>query len=241
MANKAFTGLTAITGIIGTDIIAVTSDPGGTPLSRKITVANYAKTLVTPWLALPALTYVSATSATLVGDYTAFLTIGAKFKCTNVTVKYGYILSSTYSAGTGLTTLNLVTNTSYALASAAITSPYISYSTPPDFPTWLSWTPAISGMTVVGTPTYTGYFSATGRIVYGGMELQSTTTLAANGSSTYCPVPITGSTGSMFVVNWSNDYGADLYHSMLASNGNIFFPTWAASDRKFVASFFYRL
>lgn len=41
MADTKLTGLTAITALIGTDIIYTVDDPGGTPLSRKITIADF--------------------------------------------------------------------------------------------------------------------------------------------------------------------------------------------------------
>jgi hypothetical protein len=188
---------------------------------------------------LPA--YASATSVTFTGiDLTAHFTIGVK--CAwyqSAGWRYGYVLSSSF--GSGNTTLNFVANTSHSVANTDISTFKISYGNPPDFPGWLNWTPNISGMTVVGTPTYTGIFSINGKTVYGQMELQSTTSLAAAGSGTTCPVPVTGSTGNMFVVNWTNDFAVELAHSLLVANDKIFFITWTASARKFVASFFYNL
>ena len=43
MADEKVTQLTAITVLVGTDIIYVVSDPGGTPLSRKITKDDFSK------------------------------------------------------------------------------------------------------------------------------------------------------------------------------------------------------
>jgi len=43
MADQKLTALTAITVLVGTDIIYVVSDPGGSPLSRKITKADFMK------------------------------------------------------------------------------------------------------------------------------------------------------------------------------------------------------
>lgn len=40
MADAAITGLTAVTTALGTDLVELAVDPGGTPLSRKITIAN---------------------------------------------------------------------------------------------------------------------------------------------------------------------------------------------------------
>jgi hypothetical protein len=127
------------------------------------------------WLPLSACTYVSATSFTLEGDWTNFLKIGAKFKCTNSTLKYGYVLSSSYSSGTGLTTVNLVANASYALASAAISGAYISYANPPEFPV-ISYIPIITASGGV-PPTYADKetpFSISGRKVSIDLVLNNT-------------------------------------------------------------------
>lgn len=43
MADEKLTALTAITVLVGTDIMYVVSDPGGTPLSRKITKNDFSK------------------------------------------------------------------------------------------------------------------------------------------------------------------------------------------------------
>lgn len=88
-------------------------------------------------------TYVSATSFTLSGDFTAFFKIGVKVRLVNSGTRYGYCLSSSYTSG--LTTVNLVYNDSYSLVSAAITNIDISYGNPPDFPYWFAYTPAITG------------------------------------------------------------------------------------------------
>ena len=98
----------------------------------------------TSWTPITAAaTYVSASSFTLVGDHTAYLKLGTKVKLTNSTVKYGYVLSSSYSSPN--TTVNLVPNSSYSLASGTITGVNISYANPPDFPVWLNFTSTITG------------------------------------------------------------------------------------------------
>ena len=40
MANQKITDLAALTSAVGTDVIEIVSDPGGTPVSKKITVDN---------------------------------------------------------------------------------------------------------------------------------------------------------------------------------------------------------
>ncbi len=101
-------------------------------------------------------TYVNATSFTIPGNLTVFLAGFAKFRCANSGTKYGHILSSSYNAGTNLTTANLVPNSNFSLTSAAITNIDISYGNPPDFPKRFSWTPAFSGFSgaVSGTSAF---------------------------------------------------------------------------------------
>jgi hypothetical protein len=158
------------------------------------------------WLPLPACTYVSATSFTLEGDWTSFLKLGTKFRCTNTTLKYGYILSSSYSSGTGLTTVNLVANTSYALASAAITGAYISYANPPDHPVALDFS-GVSGWNPQGFASF-GWtpfarFSMIGRLVSFSCAVDGTSNSA---SLTFkLPVP----TGDMLLLQvYATDAGA---------------------------------
>ena len=114
--------------------------------------------------------YVSATSFTLAGDFTAYFKIGVKVRLTNTTVKYGYILSSSYSAPN--TTVNLVANDSYSLANAAITNVSISYASPPDFPPYLSWTPTITPSSgAFTTVSGTLHFYMTGPMLFWNMSI----------------------------------------------------------------------
>ncbi|MHB0922614.1 MAG: hypothetical protein ACYC3H_01440 [Bellilinea sp.] len=113
------------------------------------------------WLPIPGtVTYVSATSFTISGDLTAIFKLGVKVKLVNSTTKYGYVLSSSYSAPN--TTVNLVPNASYSLAAGTITDLKVSYTNPPDFPSALTWTPTFTGFSV--DPVMICRFSITDRI-----------------------------------------------------------------------------
>lgn len=48
MADQKITQLTEVTDIIDTDILAVVDDPGGTPVTKKVTVANAFKSRFVP-------------------------------------------------------------------------------------------------------------------------------------------------------------------------------------------------
>ncbi len=91
-------------------------------------------------------TYASASSFTVSGDQTAVFQVDTKLKLTQTTVKYFAVSSSSYSAGTGLTTVNVIGGGTYTLASAAITSPYYSYAYKPQ-----GWSQAIGSLTAVYT------------------------------------------------------------------------------------------
>jgi hypothetical protein len=149
------------------------------------------------WIALPTCTYVSATSFTLAGDWTSFLKLGAKFKCTNTTLKYGYILSSSYSSGTGLTTCNLVANADFALASAAISGASISYSNPPDFPQWFSYSPVITGYST--PPPVSRYrFCITGKTAHVVMREGDGGLGTSNNVQTTYSLPVVSTHGNMY-------------------------------------------
>jgi hypothetical protein len=158
------------------------------------------------WQPLPTCTYVSATSFTLSGDWTSYLKLGARFKCTNSTLKFGYIFSSTYSSGTGLTTVNLISNTSYSLANAAISGANVSYGNPPDFQDWLTYTPtwSTSGtQPTLGDGTIDGIFTIVGKIAkVAGVLILGASTNPGTGFW-YLTVPVTaGSNYSMFIGAW---------------------------------------
>lgn len=63
MADLKITGLTAATTLADTDLLTAVIDPGGTPLNRKITIANVKTVLfASPTLVTPTLGVASATS-----------------------------------------------------------------------------------------------------------------------------------------------------------------------------------
>ena len=167
----------------------VVEDPANataTPAASKIPIADasgkldgWISVLLDGWLDLGLTgTYVGATSFTMSGDYTAYFKPYAKFKCVNSTTKFGYVLSSSYAAPN--TTVNLVPNTSYSLANAAITDIKISYASPPDFPNLLAYTPTLSARSGSFTnATVSGNFSITDRKCH----VEITITIVTNGTA----------------------------------------------------------
>lgn len=87
--------------------------------------------------------------------------------------EYGVVYSSSYSAPN--TTVTLITNSDYAMASATITDTYISYSENPEgFPHWFAyaseWT-ATGSNPSIGNGSYTAYWSAVGRTIFVKVEM----------------------------------------------------------------------
>lgn len=81
MANKKITELTATTTVADTDLAPVVTDPGGTPTTKKITVANLKATL----FASPAFTGTATAAAlTASGTVTANLFSGSGASLTSI-------------------------------------------------------------------------------------------------------------------------------------------------------------
>lgn len=112
-------------------------------------------------------TYASASTFTVSGDVTSIFQKGRKLKLTQTTVKYFYVVSSSYSAPN--TTVTITGGSDYTLVSAAITNNYYSYATTPaGFPDWFAYTVAWTG--AGGNPaivdgTLTGRFTMRGKTV----------------------------------------------------------------------------
>lgn len=129
-------------------------------------------------------TYASATSFTVSGDRTTVFRAGTKLKMTNSTVKYFFVSSSSYSAPN--TTVNLISNASYSLANAAITSNYWSYScNPQGFPVSMSLntiTYTTSGSAFTNAPTTSGaIFWCEGNVIFFQIKFVSNATSGGTG------------------------------------------------------------
>jgi hypothetical protein len=100
-----------------------------------------------------------------------------------------------------------------------------------------SWVPVPTGLTVVGTPTYTGKFKKSGNLIAYFMEIASTTSTAATVGSTHftLPIPCIGF-GSLSVVNnvVSTQYAGGVTYTTY-----VIVPTWAAcADILIMGSYF---
>ncbi len=110
-------------------------------------------------------TYVSASSFKLTGDWTTILVPGTKLKLTNITTKYIYVKSASFSSGETTLTTCSGPGFDYSLASGAISNVYFSYSgSPKDFPVWQAFPYAPTGFSSVPTSA-TSRFSCEGRTI----------------------------------------------------------------------------
>jgi len=170
----------------GTSDWGITLDTDGTLAGNSDTsvasqkaVRTYADTLtLTGWLPADGMTYASATTFTVSGDQTAKYSKGTKLKLTNSTVKYFYVVSSSYSSPN--TTVTVTGGGDYSLASAAITSPYYSYSeNPQGFPNYFSFTQTITAESgSVTTASGTIHFTMVGARVF----FKSSIAVSSNGT-----------------------------------------------------------
>lgn len=92
-------------------------------------------------------TYASASTFTVAGvDVTSSFPKGAKIRLTNSTLKYFYVVDSSFSTDT---TITVSGGTDYTLANTTISDPYISYADSPiGFPQWFNYTPTFSNVTL---------------------------------------------------------------------------------------------
>lgn len=139
MADLKITELTENTTPIGTDLIPIVDDPGGTPSTQKITLANLG--IIDGWIpASETWTYASASTITVPSGAVSKYKKGDKIKWTQTTVKYGTIVA------VADTLLTIQVNTDYTVANSAISANYYSHALSPiGFPGYFN----------IGTPTFT--------------------------------------------------------------------------------------
>lgn len=164
---------------------------------------------------LMTLTYASASTFTVTGDYRNLFTKGSKLWLTQTTSKYFYVTGSSYSAPNTTVTVNA--GTDYTLASAAITAPYISGEMSPyGFPQWFNYTPAWTGFggnPALGNGTRVGRFSITGGTVKADLTITmgSTTTYGSGEWSLGLPVAAAAAGTNYHGSAWALDSGTAYY------------------------------
>jgi hypothetical protein len=89
-----------------------------------------------------------------------------------------------------------------------------------------TWTPVPTGLTVVGTPTYTGTYTKVGRLVFATLRVQSTTSTASTATVTsFAGMPFSPS--SAIATCQATDTGATNLGTGLFT-GTVFPPSWSA-------------
>ncbi len=155
---------------------------------------------------------------TVIGNQTSMYRKGTKIRYADGgATEYGVVLSSSYDAGPGTTTVTLITNTDYGMAAATITDTYISYiENPEGFPHWFTWAVTWTNLTVGNGTVVSKWRTAPHQMFYEiSVTLGSTTTV---GDVSFAP-PVTSAmagtrppTGEivMFDTGTANYYGMAL-------------------------------
>lgn len=100
------------------------------------------------------------------------------------------------------------------------------------------WTPVPTGLTVVGTPAYTGTYTKIGRLVFGQLMVTSSTSTASTANTTSfagLPFPSSEPSTCQAVDNNINSFG-----NGEISSSTVFTPTWSARPFVYV-TFWYRI
>jgi hypothetical protein len=234
MADKKITELAAAGSVLATDILPIVIDPGGSPETKKVTLSTVRlllNSLDTGWIEDGgSWAYASAATATRAGASITLFPVGTKIRYKQGGgFKYGYV------TGVSGTTVTINGGSDYTLANAAITDVAYSYvSSPANFPHWFAWTPAWTGMTVTGSPIYTGKFSIVGQTaqVIADINGNGGTTASAAGT-TYFALPITATGGGMVTVSQVAQPSISGVGSVWATQNRAYTPVWAANGGYF--------
>ena len=149
------------------------------------------------WIEFPhTCTYASASTFTLDGNFTSFFTKGLKLRWAQTTTKYGVVVSSSYSSGTGKTTVTIAVNTSYTIANAAIASISYSHSSHPyNWPDYFTWSPTWTNLSV-GNGTQNAIVRYDGNVCKFSISVEwaaASATTAISGAVSFTP-PVTANT-----------------------------------------------
>lgn len=142
---------------------------------------------------LSTLTYASATTVTISGDWTGVFQKGDKLTFTQSTggTKYFYIVGVSYGAPN--TTLTLLAGNVHTVANEAITLPYYSkIENPQGFPGYFAYTASLTGFSA--DPTHTESFWINGNVCH--IRFSCTTNGTSNSTAFTISLPVNAITTS---------------------------------------------
>jgi len=99
----------------------------------------------------------------------------------------------------------------------------------------LSWTPVPTSLTVVGTPTYTGWYTRVGNVVTAHLDIISTTSTASSGGSTFFQgLPYAGraTVATSYIgkcAEVQNSIVTTMGAPYFTTNSNWYMPPWTAT------------
>jgi hypothetical protein len=203
MVNFKITELDANTTPIGTDIIPIVDDPGGSPTTQKITLASLG--IIDGWIpASESWAYASASTITVPSGAALKYKKGDKIKLTQQSVvKYFYIVS------VADTVLTIVGGTTSSLVAEPITSNYYSHKENPiGFPDIFTYTVALTNITI-GSGVIDGIFKIIGNLCHVWIYLIWAADTSCSGNQTFS-IPITTLNNSELSVGtaWMIDGGS---------------------------------
>lgn len=164
-------------------------------------------------------TYASATTITVASGAASRFQKGDKLKLTNNSVKYFYIV------GVADTVLTVTGGSDYALADAAITSPYLSrVENPFGFPTWFAYTSTIGAsgsMTIADPVLNTCKFHIAGKTLTLAIDSSFTTGGSASNTATFTLPVAPDDTGARYAT------GARIIYDSGSNGGFVYLSTVA--------------
>jgi hypothetical protein len=136
------------------------------------------------------------------------------------------------------------TNTIGELAAVGATGEYLAGATGA-IPAWATlapvgtWTPVPTGLTVVGTPTYTGTYVKIGDTVFISLRVYSTTTTASAGAGTtyFSGLPFVPARYALVAA--VNGVFVDVGNGFIATNSILYCPAWAATQYVYINGFYF--
>jgi hypothetical protein len=152
---------------------------------------------------------------------TDIYTKGTRLKWTQTTVKYGVVLSSSYSSPN--TTVTIVVNTDYVVTNAAISATYYSrINTPLGWPGWFNYSGNPTSGATVGNGTVEASYNIDGSICNAVYKFTLGSTSAISGDFIF-PIPVTvvleGNKNALIVDVGSAAYAGEL--SLLSTSGYV--------------------